>query len=310
MEMSLSLATQIGAMLIMVAVGYALIRLNVCSLREIRILSLIVLYAGAPCAIVNAFQIELTADKLKGFALSIVAAVVIHIIFIVLGEICGRLLGFNVVEKLSIMYPNSGNLIIPLVGRVLGQEMVFYCSGYMIVQTIMLWTHCKFAISEEREFDIRKIILNINILAIIVGMFLFITQTKMPTMIASSMTMMANTMAPLSMFVIGMLLADMDLLEGLRHVRIYVVCLFRLIVYPLIVLAVIYVSGITHLFTGANQILMVTMLAASAPVASTIAQFAQLYNKHEFEASIINGLSILMCIITMPLINMLYMFLF
>ncbi|MBO6046928.1 MAG: AEC family transporter, partial [Erysipelotrichaceae bacterium] len=268
------------------------------------------LYVGAPCAIVNSFLIELTADRLKGFLLAIGAAVVVHVVYLLLSEIFGRLHHFNSVEKMSTVYSNSGNLIIPLVTLVLGEEMVFYCSGYMIVQTILMWTHCKISISEERDFDIKKIIFSINMLAIYLGAFLCLTHMTLPTMIASSMKMMAGTMAPLSMFVIGMLLADMDLVESLSQLRPYLVCFYRLIVFPMVIMLIILVSGVTRWIPDAGQILMISMLSASAPVASTVAQFAQLYHKHEFDASVINGLSILLCIVTMPAINVLYNILF
>jgi predicted permease len=52
---------------------------------------------------------------------------------------------------------------------------------------------------------------------------------------------------------------------------------------------------------------MITLLAASAPAASTVTQFAQIYDHQPFEASVINVLSLLLCIITMPLLNMFYM---
>lgn len=51
--------------------------------------------------------------------------------------------GFTPIEKATIIYSNSGNLIIPLVGAILGNEWVIYSSGYMVVQTILLWTHAK-----------------------------------------------------------------------------------------------------------------------------------------------------------------------
>ena len=38
-------------------------------------------------------------------------------------------------------------------------------------------------------------------------------------------------------------------------------------------------------------------------------QFAQLYDNHAFESSVINALSVLLCIITMPIINIIYTFL-
>lgn len=306
MSLSLSLANTIGAMFIMIGVGFILIKKNVCTMKESRLLSQLVLYVGTPCAIINSFQIELTDSTLKGFLFAIVAAIVIHIVFIIFTTILGKVFKFNAIERMSMMYPNCGNLIIPLVTIVLGAEMVLYNSGYMIIQTILLWTHCKFVISEEKEFDIKKIILNINILAILLGSILFIFQIKLPTLVYTATSMMSGLLAPLSMFVVGMLLAETDLVEAFKSVRVYLVCFFRLIVMPIMILLIIKLTGVAFLVENGRSILMISMLAASAPSASTVAQFAQLYYNNEFEAAQINGMSVLLCIITMPLINMLY----
>lgn len=307
MALSISLATQIAAMFIMIIVGYFLIKREVISIRDSRVLSLLVLYVSCPAAIINAFQIELTPERLKGFVLAIVAGLAINCLYILLGQLTGRIFHFNDMERMSVIYSNCGNLIIPLVTLVLGPEMVFYCSGYMIVQTVLVWTHLNFVMSKSPSFNPRKIILNVNILAIIAGIFLCATQVTLPAMIQSSLTMMASIMAPVSMFVVGMLLAEMDLMEAFSNVRVYLVCFLRLIVFPLIVLAILILTGLPHIMNGADQILMISLLAASAPVASTVAQFAQLYGNHEFEAAQINSLSVILCIITMPLINMIYM---
>lgn len=173
MDLAISLATQIGALFIMIGVGYVLIKTDICTISESKLLSQIVLYVSAPCAIINSFQIDLTEEKLKGFLLSIGAAILVHIIYYILAKILTKKCHFNAIESMSIMYPNCGNLILPLVSIVLGNEMVFYCSGYMIVQTILLWTHCKFIISEDTHFDLKKILLNINMIAIAAGIIMF-----------------------------------------------------------------------------------------------------------------------------------------
>ena len=45
------------------------------------------------------------------------------------------------VEKESIIYSNSGNLVIPLVTVVLGEKWVIYASAFLSVQMILMWTH-------------------------------------------------------------------------------------------------------------------------------------------------------------------------
>ena len=51
---------------------------------------------------------------------------------------------------------------------------------------------------------------------------------------------------------------------------------------------------------------LITILAASAPAAATITQFAQLYNKHPGYASIMNVMSVIFSIVSMPLMVMIY----
>ncbi|MFR6593196.1 AEC family transporter [Catenibacterium sp.] len=82
MDLAISLATQIGALFIMIGVGYVLIKTDICTISESKLLSQIVLYVSAPCAIINSFQIDLTEEKLKGFLLSIGAAF-LYILFII-----------------------------------------------------------------------------------------------------------------------------------------------------------------------------------------------------------------------------------
>ena len=116
------------------------------------------------------------------------------------------------------------------------------------------------------------------------------------------MNSMSNLMGPLSMFVIGMLLAKMDLKAVFRKKRVYFICFFRLIVLPFIF---VY-SGIDHIAPNGTSILLISLLAASAPSASTVTQFAQIYDNNPGGASVINAMSVILCVVTMPLMIMIY----
>jgi len=306
MELSLSLATQIGAMFLMVIVGFILVRQNILSSRDTNILSLIVLYVAAPCAIINSFQIELTAENMKGFALSFAAAVIMNFVFLAFTYGLSGLFHFSDVETCSLIYPNCGNLVIPLVTLVLGEDMVFYCSGCMMVQTVFLWTHCKAVMSKDARFDWKKILLNINIIAIAIGFLMFVLNLKMPAMPDSAITSMGNTMAPLSMFVVGMLLSNIELKKVFTNKRAWLICAIRLVVMPLLLMMIFVLTGMTRVLPNAQMILMVTMLGASGPAASTVTQFAALYDNQPYESSLINAMSVILCIVTMPLMNLVY----
>ena len=81
MALSISLATQIGALFLLVIVGYVLVKTGILKASDASILSKLVLYMCAPAAIIIAFQIELTPSRMQGFLLALVAAIGVHILY-------------------------------------------------------------------------------------------------------------------------------------------------------------------------------------------------------------------------------------
>lgn len=309
MELSLLLIKQIASMFLMMAVGVLLVRLKVLKPEHGSVISRILLYAVVPCTIINSYQIDFTPAKLAGLGVSILGAVVVHIIFYVLERILRRPLRLEAVESASIFYSNAGNLIIPLVLAALGQEWVFYVSGYMLVQQLLIWTHGKSMVCGERRWDVKKIFTNVNIIAIFIGIILFLTGFRFPAVVQKAVDAMDGMIAPLSMMLTGMLLGGMKFREIIGTPRAYLVTALRLIAFPLVVVIVFAVSGITRLHPDAPSILLITMLAAASSSATTITQFAQLYDNKPGYTSVISIMTVIFCIITIPLMTMLYQWL-
>ena len=65
--------------------------------------------------------------------------------------------------------------------------------------------------------------------------------------------------------------------------------------------------GMMSSVPDSRSILLVTLLAAITPTASTIPQMAQLYDQDAAYASAINVMTTVVCVVTMPLMVMLYM---
>lgn len=306
MELSLLLMQQICQLFIMIFFGYLLVKRKVLRSDDSKVLSLIILYVSSPCAILNSFMIEFTQDKLIGLILAFAGAILVHVIFIPLANVIAKITGFTPIEKASIIYSNSGNLIIPLVGAILGKEWVLYTSGYMVVQTILIWTHGKNLVCNEHSYDLKKILGNINVIAIICGICLFVFQISLPSVIVGTMDTVGGLMGALAMLVIGMLIGQMNIKDIFVEKRTYLIAFMRLLAFPLVIVVFFKLTGLTELTADANQILLITTLAACAPPAAMVTQFAQLYNKHPGYASIMNVMGVVFSIITMPLVIMIY----
>ena len=303
--MVLMLLEQIVQLFLCIVLGWLLVRLHLLKPEDSRVLSKVCLYLVTPCVIINAFQLQRTPELLQGLALSLGAAIGIHALFFIATALL-RPLRLTPVEQASLIYTNSGNLIIPLVTAVLGPEWVIYCSMFQLVQQFPMWSHCRIILSGDRNVSLKKILLNVNIISVFVGVLLFLLNRPLPTVIAGTMKSIASTIGPLSMFVAGMLMGEQNLLAVLRIRSIWKVAFLRLIALPLVVLCIFKYSGLAALVPDGQSILMISLLAASAPAAANVTQIAQVYGHEGDYAGAINVITTLLCIGTMPLMVLLY----
>ena len=303
--MVLMLPEQIVQLFLCIVLGWLLVRLHLLKPEDSRVLSKVCLYLVTPCVIINAFQLQRTPELLQGLALSLGAAIGIHALFFIATALL-RPLRLTPVEQASLIYTNSGNLIIPLVTAVLGPEWVIYCSMFQLVQQFPMWSHCRIILSGDRNVSLKKILLNVNIISVFVGVLLFLLNLPLPTVIAGTMKSIASTIGPLSMFVAGMLMGEQNLLAVLRIRSIWKVAFLRLIALPLVVLCIFKYSGLAALVPDGQSILMISLLAASAPAAANVTQIAQVYGHEGDYAGAINVITTLLCIGTMPLMVLLY----
>ncbi len=306
MNISILLMQQIVQLFLMIFMGYLIVKTGLVRDDDSKVLSKIILYLIVPCVIINAFQVDYTTDTVKGLLIAFAASVMTQVILLVVISVAGRLLHLNEVEVASVYYSNSGNLIVPIITFILGQEWVLYGCVFMSVQLVFLWTHCKKIISREASYDWKKIILNINMISIFIGVILFFTGIRLPEIIGNTLASVGTMIGPASMIVTGMLFAGMNLKQIFANKRVYFITFLRLIAVPLIALVLIKLSNLAFFSADGNKIMLIVFLAIITPSASTVTQMCQVYGNDSRYASAINVMTTLLSIITMPVMVMLF----
>ena len=306
MHISLLLMNQIIQLFIMIFMGFIIVKAKLLKAEDSKILSVTVLYLIIPCVIINAFQIDYTPQTVKGLLIALAGSVMTQVILLIVVSILGRVFHLNEVEVASIYYSNSGNLIVPIVTFILGKEWVLYGCVFMSVQLVFIWTHCKKIISRESTYDWRKIVLNINMISIAIGIVLFLTRIHLPAIINNTLSAVGSMIGPASMIVTGMLFAGMDFKQIFANKRVYFVSFFRLIIVPVIALFLIKCSQLSTFSSNGNKLMLIVFLAIITPSASTVTQMCQVYENDSQYASAINVVTTLLAIVTMPLMVMLF----
>lgn len=212
---ALLLMQQIAVLFLIMGLGFLIVKLGIVKTEDSRVLSMVTIYLVLPCVTIHAFQIEYSTKIRNGFLLAVAVAILIHVVLFVVCGILRKLLKMDEVETASLIYSNAGNLILPLVTSILGEEWVIYASGFLCVQTIIVWTHGQSLMQGQRQVNLKKIVQNINLIAILTGLVFFLCNIHLPKIIDSMTSSLAGMIGPISMVMIGMLLAGVDWKLGL-----------------------------------------------------------------------------------------------
>lgn len=247
MEISILLMEQIAELFLMILMGYIIVKTGLLKGEDSKVISKIVLYLVIPCVIINAFQVDYTSEKVKELLLVFAASVLLQVILLAAVWGAGKVLKLNEVEATSIYYSNSGNLIVPLVTFILGKEWVLYGCVFMSVQLVFLWTHGKNTISREGKWDWKKIVFNVNMISVFAGVVLFFTKIRLPEIVDQALSSVGSMIGPASMIVTGMLIAEMNLRNIFENVKVYFISFLRLVVIPVISLAILKISGLVNI---------------------------------------------------------------
>lgn len=306
MQLSILLAEQIASMVLMILAGFAVARTGILPENSGKALSTIVMFVIAPCMVFSAFQMDFSMEKLIGLLIGVVAAILVHVLYIPLSVLTARIWGMEDLDRASMIYSNSGNLIVPLLGAVLGGEYVFYSSGYLAVQTILIWVHCICLASGQKKMNLKKAMLNPGVIAIGIGLVFFLLPVHLPGILDNTVERIGSTIGPMSMIGIGIIMSTMNIKSVFTDKKTWLLCGLRLVFFPLVFILVLAISHVASAFPLAGKVLVATVLAAAGPTAVSIAQLAEVYGGDSVQAGKVNVMTTLLCVITMPIMIYIY----
>lgn len=308
MELSILLLNQIISMVLMALAGFVLGRMRLITGEQSRVLSCVCVYLCLPCSMIASFSTTLETGKLMGLGLGLAAAVLIHLLYLLLDRVFSHHpVTMTREEQALVTYNNAGNLIIPMVRNVLGVEYVLYTSSYIFVQNLLVWTHGQKLLSGDQTLQWKKIVSNPVIAGIGIGLILFITGIPLPAPLRTAVEGSSSCVAPLSMLVTGIVMSELDLKRAFSQSRVYLMSLIRLILLPLLSAGILLILNRLFPIVDAANILTVSLLCAIGPSASTIVQLAQIcHNPNVGYVSSVNAMTTMLCAATMPLITLLF----
>lgn len=288
---------QVGILLILISLGFILTKLNIVNEVGSKVMTDLVLYIVTPCVIVKSFMRPFDIGAAKGLLISVAAAVLAHTVFILSSILIihDKNVQRERVLRFAAIFSNCGFMALPLQEALLGDEGVFYGSSVVAVFNIFVWSYGIFLMSGDKKYIKPKtLILSPSVIAIIVGIVIFLLSLPVLQIIKRPIEFMAGLNTPLPMIIIGYHLAKSDILKGLRDKGAVLTSFLKLAVLPILALFIMYVCGIR------GTMLISLTVAFSSPVAAITAMFSAKFDNDTALAATVVSMSHLLCILTMP----------
>lgn len=296
MEIIVLLLKQNLVMFVYLVIGFFLYKKKLVSAQGSADIGRILLYIVMPTAILKSYLAEFSMERLEGLVVSFAAALLSLLLAIVVSRAAFK--KEQGIERFGAAFSNAGFIGIPLVQMTLGEEAVFYVSSFVALLNILQWTYGLVTITGDRTLvSVKRLKTNPIILSFLAGIALFLLPVSLPAALENVVATIASMNGPLAMIVLGVYLGQVPLRSLFSGRVVYRCTLVRLVLIPALTIVLMMVFPEKY-----HMMKLTILIAASAPVGSNVAIFAQLYEQDYMQAVKEVCLSTLVCIITLPLI--------
>lgn len=296
------LTTQIILMFGLMLIGVLINKCHFMHAQTANDLTNILLYVVSPCLIVNAFEQPFSGSRLHQFLLAALATFGWYLIVIGLAWlIFGRLRDPNLrrITQYGSIYSNAGFMGIPLISALFGSTGVFYAVVALAGFNLFSWTlgvRLFHTGHTPQSHPFRQVLLNPNILAIGVGLLLFVSGWHLPGTLNRIVVAVGSINTPLSMIVIGNSLAQITVSRQMLNPWLGVTLVLRNLIFPLIG------AGLLTLFGVSGVAYTTTLIMLACPVAGIVVLFTLQIHADAAPAIALMSLSTLLCLVTIPLV--------
>lgn len=291
---------RLGAIGLIIILGFVLGKLKMISTETNKQLTNLLLTVFMPASLFLAFPAEYSETSLNLFFAGIVAGVLIMFTLIILAKLIFNKVwfkgGLRFESQFALIFNNATFLGYPIVVNTFGPSGIIAYCGFIIAFNIALFSYGIWLF--ERKITpklFKSIVTNPNIIAVILGMLLFLANIKLPTFITSAVGFVGNATTPLSIICIGFMLSHADFKTIFKKWRLIFTAIIQLVLGPVVTFFLL-----TWL-KFPTEVIQVCTLIQALPTATSLALFATKYGGNNIESSELVTVSTLLSIVTMPL---------
>ncbi|MGM9684070.1 MAG: AEC family transporter [Eubacteriales bacterium] len=297
------LLTTIATLFLLLMTGFAASKFHIIDGVASKKLSKLIISIGQPCLIVSSLvKMEYSTENLKlglktlalGFAVHGAMALIAFLACKPFKDLDERKL-----TEFAMIFGNVGFIGFPILESLFGARGVFMGSFFVVSFNLVLWTWGIAILARKRtdiKLTVKKALINYGTIPCAIGILLYVLHLSIPKFILSGVSYLAGLCTPISMLIIGALLAGRTVKQIFASGKIYYLCAMKLVVIPLLLAVIMKLIGFD------NDWILFTVAVSSMPSATTVTMLAELYDINSGYSAQTVGTTSLLSILTMPIV--------
>lgn len=309
MTVFLSSLSQIAFLLLLIAIGYAVVRLKVVGKDAAKLLSALENNVFIPALVLGTFMKYFTPQSIQtsgSFLLCGLVVVVIGIpIAVGISRLCTKDGYMRKIYTYGLAFSNfgfMGNAVVQALFPDVFLNYLIYVLPFWFF--IYLWGVPALLLPAgegKRSLKQRlKPLLNPMFIAVILGAVLGVAQVPVPEFISSAVDTLGSCMSPVAMLLTGVTIAGLDLKSMLSKASVYVVSIIRLVAIPLVAIAVLIFVPISY------ELKLCTVCALAMPLGLSTIVVPAAYGLDTSAAAGMALVSHVLSIVTIPFVFWLF----
>jgi len=301
--------------------GFVLRKLKLAGDGFAKCLSIYTLYVAQVAMLMHGFITEFDLQVAYGLLWVFILAFITHAVFYIIA----RRLFRSAPEKMrrvlqfGVIFSNAGYMGLPIINDVFGSSFTIYATVYIVWFNVFAFSLGRLIYTEDKRYiSIKEMIVNPAVIPILIGLFIYLTGiggwaqrtmsgegllSETVKLIYNVLTVFKNSVAPASMMVIGVRLADVKLKGILKDKYAYLFMAIRLFLFPTVIWLIMQIIGMSGLLD--KTVMSIVLILSSTPAAAVTTMFAELYDGDSPYAGKLVALSTILSIATMPIVALL-----
>lgn len=295
---------RLGAIALMLLLGFFLGKKKMISRKTNKELVNLLLFVFMPASLFMAFPNEYSNELLGLFFAGLIGGVIVMTAVAAVAKIIFNGKWYKgesqYQAQFALIFNNATFLGYPIVVTTFGDSGVVPYCGFIIAFNIALFSYGIWLF--KRKIDAKLILgvaTNPNIIAIMLGMVLFLTGWRLPGFVNDAIGFVGNITTPLSVICVGVMLSWASFRILIKKWKLIITAGSQLIIGPVVT------WGLLSLLRFPTEVVQVCTLIQMLPTATSLGLFAMEYGGDVEEASELVTISTVLSMVTMPVMVML-----